>query len=1665
MNSKRLMIMSIVLAAALAFVSIVGATPIPPSVDMVNAAMAPSAPAEVWEQVSSDGENTANNRTVLAMHTFSAEGGIPYLYAGTFNTTDDATLLLSQVKAFSTPDSDVPVAEVLSSPSPKAPDDPYISVVQPEHRRVSALSAGGPDGFGYTYTDSDEAEGPTFRWIEIERTGTHEGYLSNGDDSGAIVSLGFDFDFYGETFDEIGISTNGYLSFDKHLYRNDSMWTGTIADLTDYGNDPIPFPYEPDALIAPFWDDLMPSSHGDVYYQTLGEEPNRFFVVEWNDVAHYPWSGVSTRNTFQVILFEGSNDILFQYLTQSGVGDVGQAVAQGGSATIGLEDFGPYPDVTDGGLQYSYNTDVVSDSLAILFEYPSETSAGDAQLEDWFEDTYGVSSANADNDGDGLSNLQEQNARTDPTKTDTDDDGADDNAEVTAGTLGYYPDSDNDRLPDGYELDNDGFDPLDPDVDDDGLVDGLEGLYNCDPQNPDTDGDGLPDGWEAQYIVDFTIADSLMFPDSQDGDRDDTLDRREDPDGDGLTNRYEYAMGADPTVADTDGDSLNDLAEYLGVDGRAPTESGDESDQTDPAKADSDGDGIKDAEEIVAGVDGFVTNPTFLDEKTCNGPDDPDGIPDGWDTDCDGMPDGWETRFGLDPTDKTGDNGAAGDWPDGDGMINIDEYENHTFPDSADSDGDGLSDTEETIAGVDGYVTDPTGEDFDNDGIPDGRDTDGDGVNDGDEYDGVDGNSDTTEDQTDPTDPDSDDDGMPDGFEYDYSGAPVNLDPNSDLPGKEVDWDDDPDVDQLNNLEEYRSQTKPDVDDTDGDTRLDGVEIAGTEGEITFASRADSDDDGLDDNEETNPGTDGYVTGAINPDSDGDSLMDGEEYDGADGDPTTAADRTLPLDPDTDGGGALDGWEVNWGYDARDDTDDADDADADGLDNAGESQYPRDLQRYSGAPINGFVTDPTDDDTDGDSVLDGDEADNSPPSDPTLPDTDGGGAWDSDEALIIPPDTTSSSSDATDASDDHLRRARDTMRQYHPEVVVDSQNYAHLIWRERVELPDGYVGYDLYYAMTNQDGTYRIAPTRVTGYLEADIPKAVADSSGIIHIVWEDERWDRFHDELLYMQIDPSQDDQNGDAASPTAIKVLYDTNLTEYDDLVGVTQDLCPDIVMDGAGDIHVAWKQYRDANDDRIMYLRFAPGSPASPDVDAIEVAIADSNPWPNCVSVDIDSNDTPHLVWHNRDTLDPAYDNTQTYELFYAMLDTDGTPLIDKTLITEDDNKVSDTPDVVVDSNDEVNVVWTDAAVAANEIYYMRLDPSLDDQDGDDADENNDGQIKEIEVVAPFRLTDNDSNASQYAACALYESELHVLWADYRNVGTGEAYYGSYDIAASGNPSVINNEIRLEKNTDYHESTKPGIVVDGSKLVHGVWSAYRPDPEPGYAQYNIQHLAHRFIDVPVDHFTFAPIGDQVPGVSFTIVITAENTANNTVAAYSGQANLSINAGGSIVPSTANFVNGVASLNVKITNSATDVRITATDGAVTGQSNAFDVVQNVYLPLVLREEGEQFITEETEPNDSYAQANGPLGSGQPCSGDIGTNDEKDFFFFNVTNPGNIRANLTGYTGDVWVEIIGPSGSLGSPGNGSVERETQTSGKHYVVVKWIGQPNNSSYQLTVTYP
>ncbi len=193
------------------------------------------------------------------------------------------------------------------------------------------------DEYGYSGQTSN------YSWIEISGSGTP---ISLGDDSSHHLYFDFNFIFYGQRYTSVNISSNGFLSFTSAAASPD--------------NSSIPDEQTPNGLLALFWDDLDPSSGGNVYYKVEGTYPSRYAIIQYDDIPIY---GTTSRITAQVIFQEGSDQVLFQYKDVDNT-----SLGSGGSATVGIES-------VDGalGIQYSHNTPwVLAGSYAFLF-LPPET--------------------------------------------------------------------------------------------------------------------------------------------------------------------------------------------------------------------------------------------------------------------------------------------------------------------------------------------------------------------------------------------------------------------------------------------------------------------------------------------------------------------------------------------------------------------------------------------------------------------------------------------------------------------------------------------------------------------------------------------------------------------------------------------------------------------------------------------------------------------------------------------------------------------------------------------------------------------------------------------------------------------------------------------------------------------------------------------------------------------------------------------------------------------------------------------------------------------------------------------------------------------------------------------------------------------------------------------
>lgn len=173
-------------------------------------------------------------------------------------------------------------------------------------------------------------------------TVVHEGYYD--DTSWGPLNIGFSFTFYGNSYTQFYVTSNGLVMFG--------------SGSGDYTEDPIPTGGSPNNFIAAFWDDLVVHSSGKILYTTIGAAPNRKCIIQWTNMGF--WSSTVLMGTFAVILHEGSNNIQVQYRS---IIDNTSARAHGQSATIGLENSNG-----TAGVQYAYhNSSAVQSEQAILF--------------------------------------------------------------------------------------------------------------------------------------------------------------------------------------------------------------------------------------------------------------------------------------------------------------------------------------------------------------------------------------------------------------------------------------------------------------------------------------------------------------------------------------------------------------------------------------------------------------------------------------------------------------------------------------------------------------------------------------------------------------------------------------------------------------------------------------------------------------------------------------------------------------------------------------------------------------------------------------------------------------------------------------------------------------------------------------------------------------------------------------------------------------------------------------------------------------------------------------------------------------------------------------------------------------------------------------------------
>lgn len=209
-----------------------------------------------------------------------------------------------------------------------------------------AQTSGGPDAYGYSWKNSNDATGPVYSWIQPD---TVNATLITGQQDDNVVGpfpIGFTFSFYGQTKTDFYISSNGFLSFS--------------GDTSNLSNVAIPDVNQPNDMIAWYWRDMdpisttTPANNARVYYENITYDGANALLVTFLNYHEYPGEDPGYLDA-QIIIQQNGN-IVIQYETVD-------PSLETNDGTIGIEN-------SDGsiGLQYCFDDlSNLSEQMAIRF--------------------------------------------------------------------------------------------------------------------------------------------------------------------------------------------------------------------------------------------------------------------------------------------------------------------------------------------------------------------------------------------------------------------------------------------------------------------------------------------------------------------------------------------------------------------------------------------------------------------------------------------------------------------------------------------------------------------------------------------------------------------------------------------------------------------------------------------------------------------------------------------------------------------------------------------------------------------------------------------------------------------------------------------------------------------------------------------------------------------------------------------------------------------------------------------------------------------------------------------------------------------------------------------------------------------------------------------------
>jgi len=208
----------------------------------------------------------------------------------------------------------------------------------------------GPDAYGYYAYSSDDYfdQAPDYDWFEIAGLGGQLNVPGISDYT-ETVNLPFAFKYYGIDYNQLRISTDGWIAFGSGTQTNPV-------------NTPLPNNDNINCMVAGFWDDLYDNETLEGHILYYYDNGNHRYIIEWDSIARNDFGSEPNVEIFQILLYDpdyyptltGDGEIVIQY----------KKVEAPASNTIGIEN-----NSVDIGLQYVFNNFYDPTASALMNEF------------------------------------------------------------------------------------------------------------------------------------------------------------------------------------------------------------------------------------------------------------------------------------------------------------------------------------------------------------------------------------------------------------------------------------------------------------------------------------------------------------------------------------------------------------------------------------------------------------------------------------------------------------------------------------------------------------------------------------------------------------------------------------------------------------------------------------------------------------------------------------------------------------------------------------------------------------------------------------------------------------------------------------------------------------------------------------------------------------------------------------------------------------------------------------------------------------------------------------------------------------------------------------------------------------------------------------------------